>query len=187
LDPQSFQTASRSNLDALRSLVRFAHAERIDLRLVWSPVHARTLALYRVSGMLDANNELKQQVVRIVEESARSFSASPFPIWDGGRLSIPTLEPVPLSGDLSRMHFFSEGSHFTPVFGRAILDAILRDGSPGSDAAPPLVVRLTSENMLTLIEQTNAAIDQWMTAHSDEVARLESVYLAAERTVRTGK
>jgi len=45
LDPTSAETVRTRNLEFFGKLVQFGYANGIDMRITWSPVHARTLAL----------------------------------------------------------------------------------------------------------------------------------------------
>ena len=115
---------SQGNLVHLRRLLRSAHARRVELRLFFSPEHARLIELARATRLLERYRQWQASAAEVNREEAVRAGRAPFlmampddPLW--------TVAEVPPQGDtLTQPTYFLDGSHYTRVVGNAILDSL---------------------------------------------------------------
>jgi hypothetical protein len=124
----SRQKVGAVELEQFRRIVRECHDAHIDLQIVLMPVHALELECIHAGGNWATYAAWKSELVRIIADEGAEGT---FGLWDFTGFSGPPAETVPPAGDSkTRMTYFYENSHCTPVFGRLMLDAIY--GPPGT-------------------------------------------------------
>jgi hypothetical protein len=129
-----------SYVEQVRRVVRLCRERQIDLQVAIMPVHALDLEYLYTRGGWPEFEEWKKKLVGILAEEGVEGKAA---LWDFTSYTGPPAEPVPPRGDATtRMKYFFENSHCTPVLGGLILDAMY--GAPGSNA---FGVKLTSANV----------------------------------------
>jgi hypothetical protein len=144
------------------ALLRTAHRHEVDLRLFFSPTHARHDALLFDMGLIDDYIRWKRFVVETMERVAAEYGDAPYKVWDFSDATGITTEELPALDDAdSRMHWHWESSHYT----RALGDLILRHVLGNHDSAAGR--RLTSE-----------ILDEWIAA----VHRRHAAYREAARS-----
>ena len=101
-------------------ILRIAHENGIDLRIVIPPIHAWQLELIHAIGLWDDFEFWKAEMARLNEEQARQ--EAPFPIWDFAVYNEYTTEAVRTDrpGSIG-MRWFVENSHMRPEFGDFVL------------------------------------------------------------------
>lgn len=129
----------KAAMEAFRSLLRFARAHDIDLRLFISPVHARYLDWYRHVGWWPMFQQWKRELVAAIAEDAQAHpGAQPVPLWDFSGFHPVATETVPRLGDLdTRMHWYLESSHYSSATGKLILDHVLGYGRSAESSPLP--------------------------------------------------
>jgi hypothetical protein len=116
------QTLDPAYLEEFRKVVRVCRQQKIDLQVAIMPVHALDLELLYANGRWNEFEQWKQGLVRVLAEEGVEGK---FGLWDFTGYAGPPAEPVPPEGDVkSRMKFYFENSHCTPVLGSLMLDAI---------------------------------------------------------------
>ncbi len=156
----SIRTDER-NLEAFRRVVRECERKKIELILSINPVHALDLELWRAVGNWGNIERWKRDLVSIIAQEG----ATNAPLWDFSGYSSRTTESVPVKGDArSRMQFYYENSHYTPVLGSIMLDQAT------GIAANDFGVRLTRENIDQEIAKTRLDRETYARIHAGEVA-----------------
>jgi hypothetical protein len=159
------QKADPSNLELFRHVVRECRDRKIDLQMAIMPVHALQNELVYGTGHWPDFEKWKTDLVNLL---AQEGVEGKFNLWDfTGYAGLPA-EPVPPTGDVtSRMKFYFEGSHCTPVFGGLILDALF--GGPGTNQVgvkldrsnlDPHLARMLADR--AIYARTNAADIAWV-------------------------
>ena len=144
------------------ALLRTAHRHEVDLRLFFSPTHARHDALLFDMGLIDDYIRWKRFVVETMERVAAEYGDAPYKVWDFSDATRITTEELPALDDAdSRMHWHWESSHYTRALGDLILSHVL--GNHDSAAGR----RLTPQNL-----------DEWIAA----VHRRHAAYREAARS-----
>jgi hypothetical protein len=117
---------------SFRELLSFARAERIDLRLFISPVHARYLEWYRRVGWWPLYDAWRRGLVdALADEATARPGTAAFPLWDFSGFNSMSTEAVPRLGDMeASMQWYIESSHYTREHGNIILDRVI--GHPGA-------------------------------------------------------
>lgn len=138
-----------STMEKLRVLVRFARDHEIELRLFFSPVHARLLIAARESGLWTMIEDNKRAVVQVLaEDAARDLARKPFQLWDFHTFNSITNELVPPLDDIeSKMKWYWEVSHYKSVTGDLVLDQVLEHQEPGRDVPDDFGILLTAKNI----------------------------------------
>jgi hypothetical protein len=115
----AMQEVSTNEMQALRDVLISAHEHGIELTLAINPVHALDLELMVAPRTWPRFEQWKRDVVKIVADVA----ATNVVLWDFTGYWAPTMEPVPPATDkTTRMKFYYENSHYTPVMGGLMLD-----------------------------------------------------------------
>lgn len=144
VDPES----GVNTLESFRQIVRTAIRDKIDLRLVIGPSHARYFECYRLMGDWYLWEEWKRALVRVLEEEAEKAGVTPFPLWDFSGFNDYTMEPVPRAGDKkTRMKWYFEASHYTTDLGDLVQDRVFDHKEPGRTVPGHFGVLLTSRNI----------------------------------------
>lgn len=158
-------TDPTSPLQMFRRMVRLAHENNIDFRVVISPSHARIWEVLYAGGAWQFWEDWKRALVTITEEEAARAKASPYPVWDFSGYNSVTTEPVPR--DRSPMKWYTDGSHFKPNVGAMMLDRIY--GSEDNDVPPDFGVRLSSSNIDRALAKLRNARDAYAIGHPIDV------------------
>jgi hypothetical protein len=129
-----------SYVEQVRHVVHVCRERKIDLQVAIMPVHALDLEYLYTRGGWPQFEEWKQKLVAILAEEGVEGEVA---LWDFTDYAGPPAEAVPPAGDvITRMKYYFENSHFTPVLGAQILDAMY--GPPGANE---FGVKLTRANL----------------------------------------
>ncbi|MBL8386145.1 MAG: hypothetical protein JNM90_23885 [Burkholderiales bacterium] len=163
--------AARAGLEHLRRLLRGAHARGVEVRMFFSPEHARLIGLARAAGLIDAYRAWLRAVDAVNREEAARAGRSPFvliypfdPAWVG--------EPVPAAGDLTEPRHFIDGSHYTPAVGRRIV-GLLADARSGDLEAG--------------FARALAATDAYLTDRPEDAAEIAAAVRRAREACPAGR
>jgi hypothetical protein len=154
-----------ANLALFRHIVRTCRDRGIDLQVAILPVHALEVEMIHASGRWPEFEEWKTDLVNVL---AAEGVEGKFNFWDFTGFTGPSAEPVPPPGDsATRMKYYFENSHFTPVFGGMIIDAMF-----GPSTTNQIGIALSRSNLqehLARIREdrstyvrTNSADIQWV-------------------------
>ena len=117
--------------------------------------------------------QLKREVLQLNVANAASAGKPPFPLWDFSGYNSINTEPVPAIDDnRSRMKYFFDGTHSTPLLGKLVQDVIFSVSSAGAQAPEDFGVRLLTGNIESLLAADRVARDDWVSSHSQDVAEI---------------
>ncbi len=100
-------------LATFEALAQFCYARGIDMKIFFSPVHARLLLGMFYVGLWDELETLKTRVHQINRRLAARNDRDPFDIWDFSTVNSYSQEAVPPLGQ--EMQWYHEASHFKPA------------------------------------------------------------------------
>jgi hypothetical protein len=156
-----------------RAMLKQARASGIELNLFIQPEHARQLELVRAAGLWPTYENWKRTLVRIVEEESERDGSS-IALWDFGNYDSITTENLPAPGDTrTRMQYFTDLSHYTPVVGNFILTRIFGEMQSRLKVPPGFGYRLTQNNVEARLQDVRSAQEAYRATHRSEVAELE--------------
>lgn len=169
----STQVLDETTLECLRRIVRGCREDGIDLQIAILPVHALDLELLYGMGRWSEFESWKRSMVKVLAEEGVEGK---FVLWDFTGYAGPVGEPVPLPGDTTtRMTYYFESSHLTPVLGASVLDAIY--GNPGAAFGARLTTQSIERHLAAIraeraaYAQTNAAEVAWVQSILHQVVR----------------
>lgn len=134
--PFRFEDDARwSSFDALSRMVAIAREHRIELRLYFSPHHARSYEAIRLMGWWPQYEAWQRSVAGILEDDARVHPGEGrFPLWDfGGYTSVTTDPVVDAPPPAAGYRWYSDAIHFRAPVGYMLLDRMFQP-----EDAPPL-------------------------------------------------
>ena len=140
-------------------------AERaVRLIVLCPPIHARFQESLSAAGAWLHYETWKRELAsRTLARQAKRSGQGTVELWDFSIFNDLTCEPLPSDGR-GPMHYFSDSAHFTPEFGRLILDELL-------GAAPTrLGVRLDRVEIETHLAGIRTALEVYRTANPGVVA-----------------
>ncbi len=106
-------------------IVSLAYGNDIDLYIYFSPAHARLYEAQCIVGRWFTIEDMKREVVKIVEDQAKNSGVDPYPVWEFSGCNTVTVETVPVENDSENMmNWYREGSHYTRETAKLILDKI---------------------------------------------------------------
>ena len=114
---------SPGGVDHLRRLLRSAHAHRVELRLFFSPEHARLIELARATRLLERYRQWLASVDAVNREEAARAGRAPFILALPDDPRWTTAVVPPRSDTLTQPSYFWDSSHYTRLVGNAILDS----------------------------------------------------------------
>ncbi|HWQ93067.1 MAG TPA: hypothetical protein VN673_15440, partial [Clostridia bacterium] len=169
----SLQSVDPALVEQLRTVVRTCRDHNIGLKIAILPVHALDLELLYADGRWAEFEAWKTSLARILAEEGVEER---FPLWDFTGYAGPAAEPVPPAGDTNtRMRYYFENSHFTPLLGGQILDALC--GSPTNQLGAKLTCGTVKEHLARILEdrvafaRTQPAEVEWIQQILSEVSK----------------
>jgi hypothetical protein len=113
----SFETfnpvSGYDTVETFEKLVQFCYVNDIDMKIYFSPIHARLLLGMFCVGLWDELKTLKTNVYRINQKLAEKHDSIPYDIWDFTTINSYSQEPIPPLGQ--EMQWYVEDSHFLPA------------------------------------------------------------------------
>jgi hypothetical protein len=159
------QAVDPEHLALFRHIVTVCRNQKIDLQVAVMPVHALDLELLYASGRWSEFEKWKTDLVKVLAEEGVEGQ---FNLWDFTGYAGPVAETVPPEGDTkTRMKYYFENSHCTPVLGGMMLDVMFGGGGTNAFGArleranlQPHLARILADR--TAYARTNAAEIQWV-------------------------
>lgn len=168
-------------LACFRRILELGHREGADVRLFVTPSHVWQLEVINTVGLWPMLEAWKTELVKANGEAAAARNREPFPLWDFFYPNSVTTEPVPAERNTEvRMLYFLEGSHFTKMGGRMVLDRMFPETPTGEMLPDDFGVRLTRANLLNHLEKSRIALSAWETDHSQDVAEIAALWEKAK-------
>ncbi len=163
-----------SSIDHLRKLAEFAQREGIELRMFFSPVHARLLDTIRTAQLWPAFEGWKRQVVVAVDPIAQRAHGT-ISIWDFADYSAITSEPVPAAHDaVTRMRWFWDAQHYKPELGNLVLERLFGAGNPDALGPQDYGVQVSAANIDMHLLAIRGRQHTYEVSHPDEVAEVHA-------------
>ncbi len=160
------------HLKDFEALVAFAKAEQIQLIVLTSPSHVRSLELLRATGLWPEVERFKREIARISQGAG-------FALWElGAPDARTTAEEVPASGDkTARMRWYWESSHFKKELGDLTLARLL--GKPMPEGLADWGEQLTPESLDGVLAKVSDGVQSWAAAHPADVEEIRKVVVDA--------
>lgn len=172
-------------IDEIRAIFIRAHRDRITLKLLVSPSHARQWETLAAAGRWDQWEEWKHQLVKMNEEEAQRAGQPPFPLRDFSGYNSITTETVPPLGDIqTMMRWYFDSSHYTPAAGDLVLDRIFNYQSPDRTVPDDFGVLMTSQTIEAHLARIRADRERYRQTHPQDVAEIEAMAREVAQTKR---
>jgi len=149
-----------NQMQALWHVLAVCRERRIELTLAINPVHAMDMELLQVGQNWDRFEQWKRDLVKIVAEESPDGRT---PVWDFSGYNGLTTEQIPPAGDHTRMKYYYESSHFTPLTGGLMLDRMF--GRATNDFG----TRITVANIEAHLEETRAQRELFVARYAADV------------------
>jgi hypothetical protein len=159
------QAVDPAYLEKFRHIVQVCRDQNIDLQVAIMPVHALDLELVHAGGRWPDLENWKRKLVTIL---AQEGVEGRFGLWDFTDYAGPQAEAVPPPGDSkTRMKYYFENSHCTPVLGAMMVDAMFSGGATNGFGVELARTNLESNLARILRDRdayaaTNAADIRWV-------------------------
>lgn len=165
---------NETSLGYIGRIVEFCRAQRIDLRIFITPAHAHQLEITAAADGWAFIEGAKRALVRLLtEDAARHPGEAPVPLWDFSGYSTITTEPLPDPGGHAEMTYYWDSSHFKEVVGDNLLDRIFERSTPGRPVPDDFGVRLTPDNIESVLAGDRAAQARYRAAHPGDIDRIK--------------
>jgi hypothetical protein len=161
------QRISVEEMASLRRMLGACRENNIEITLAINPVHALDLEVLRVGGNWERFEEWKRELVRIVAvESPRDQVA----LWDFTGYWPPTSEEVPPAGDnRTRMKYYFENSHYTPIMGALMLDRMF------GHATNEFGAKISASNVEAHLEMIRQHRESYARTHAADVKWVQGI------------
>ena len=158
--------------DPFRFMLRQAYAEGTDLRLYTTPLNAAIYQLLDSLGLSERYDFWLRELVRINEEEAARAERTPYALWDFGNINTITNEAIPASGDLARMQWYWDHSHYRRSAGDLILDRVFSHDDPAHGLPVDFGMRVTGANIDAHLARSRAKLAAWVAANSELASQI---------------
>jgi hypothetical protein len=166
----------KRQLRHLSDLLRQAYAQRTSTILYFSPFHARLATAMYAVGLWPQWEQLKREVLQINLDLAAAGGYEPYPLWDFSGYNSVNTEPVPAPADSrTRMKYFFDSTHATPLTGKFVQDKVFALPSPGEQAPEDFGVRLSAGNIEQLLLADRVSRDSWIAQNPEDVAEIRAL------------
>lgn len=175
---------SEARLADFRYVVQKCLEQKIELLVVFPPVHALQLEAIQVAGLWTKLEELKRELTNVVSvESDRVSSSKEWvQVWDFSRFEGLTAEPFPpLTERDAQMIGYIETSHFRPRLGQACLWTILDQANRNQLIADLGLrgdlfgIQLSPDNIESHLSLLRRERDRFAEEHPNEIDWLKSL------------
>lgn len=167
----SFAEKGADSVAIYQAILRFAHENQIDLRILVSPSHARQWHLVWSIGLWDTWEAWKRTLVKQNEDIAKEMKRTAFPVWDFSGFNSITAEPFPsLCDKQKRMRWYWESSHYKRETGNLVLDRIFGRNTPTLPV--DFGVAMNSANIDAHLRATRHDHLSWVAQHPQDVAEI---------------
>ncbi|MGB5396216.1 MAG: hypothetical protein WBN96_03640 [Gammaproteobacteria bacterium] len=164
--------SSNERVIYFQKIVELAYRNNIELVIYISPVHARYYEAKCLVGEWKNIENMKRNVVRIVETVAKQEGNKPGTVWDFSGYNTITTEPVPAAGDrVSLMKWYLEGSHYSYKTAEIIFNTMFNRGHDPADFG----IKLDTGNIEDHLNAIRAQRNAYIAAHGDVIKELKSI------------
>lgn len=164
-----------SRVEILEDMLAANRAAGIRTTIVILPVHATFLETIRVTGLWDAFEQWKRDVVRTARESQEGTGAS-VPVWDFTDYDAFSTEAFDATPEaIAPLRWFRDPSHINRDLGDRVLARIAGEAR----ATDEIGVRLDETDLDRHLARVRANRDRYATENPREVAWVESLVTAS--------
>jgi hypothetical protein len=118
----------------------------------------------------------KRQFVQMNTELAAQYQAELFSLWDFSGYNSITTEAVPALADTdTKMQYFFDGTHSTPLTGVLVQDVVFAIQSGPQRAPADFGQRLQLDTIEKVLAADRAARHAWMNTHQQEVQEITAL------------
>ena|GEM_PF-1541922 len=176
------------HLQHLAALLQKLIAADVRVYAFISPAHVTHLELLAEMGLINEYEDWKRSLVQIFAEANQDLPEQRRAIlWDFSGYSEITTEKVPAPDDQEFMRWYSDSSHANPNVGQIMINGIFGRRADDVATAAPFGVRLTADNIETVIEQTRLDSARYRRDNPDEIARMQEMLRNNPETARKFK
>ncbi|SRR5579884_112809 len=169
-------SADETSLGYIRRIVEFCRAKRIDLRIFITPAHVHQAEIAAAADEGTWIEGAKRDLVSLLaEEAARHPGEAPIPLWDFSGYSSVTTEPLPGVGRRDEMRYYWDSSHFKEIVGDYLLDRIFGIANPQRPLPDDFGVRLTADNIASVLLRDQAAQQWYRSTHPEEIGKIRAL------------
>lgn len=163
---------SRDTLADFRELLRLAHANDVEVRLLISPSHAWHWETLADVGLWRGWEQWKRSLVTINTEEAQRSGQAVYPLWDFSGYNSITTETVPPADSPAKMRWYSDSSHYNRACGDLILDRVLGQPDPAGRIPADFGVLMDADNVDAHLEDIRQARTRYRDTHVSDVREL---------------
>lgn len=164
----------QSSFDNLRKLLDIAYRDKIDLRMLISPSHARLWEALHAVGLWSKFEQWKREVVTINEQQAKKYGKQPFPLWDFSGYNAYTTETI-----TDNMKWYWESSHYKQELGNIVLNSVFE-----AKIAEDFGVLINAKNIDKHLADIRIKQQQYRKSHPIDAAEVKKL---AEETAKLRK
>jgi len=167
---------SDSQFEYLRRLLEQAYQQDTHLVVYFSPFHARFAEAMHAVGLWPLFEQLKRELLQVNQELSAQYQRQPYLIWDFSGYNPVTTEPVPAMNDVnSKMKYFFDSTHSTPLTGKLIQDVLFATGDTGEAPAKDFGRLLQLETLDDAMAADRAGRASWIEAFPDDVSEINDL------------
>ena len=167
---------SPTEFNALRTFLRTAYNQNIEVYLAISPSHVLHWEIYRIMGLWSEFENLKRNLVNIIEDEAVRAEKPAYPLWDFSGYNDINSEPIPgLDEPEAHMQWFWESVHYKKRLGDTVLNTLFGLQSDVLTIPENFGVRLTSLNIEAHLKQQRQAQLDFMQGNPEEIREIEKL------------
>jgi hypothetical protein len=179
LPARTYDFSSQAGCDRLADFdiaLRVCSDRGVRLIVICPPIHARFQEALAVAGAWPIYEEWKRQIAfRTQLRQAQITGPGVVELWDFSLFNEMTCEFLPSDGT-RQMRYFFDSAHFTPEFGRVILDEILK-------GTPQLGVRLDHVEIESHLARLRADLQRFRIENPAVVADVRATLGASKGNI----
>ncbi len=165
-----FINNNRDNIQILEDIISFSHRNKIDLKIIISPIHARLLEIINSKGLWSKFEEWKKEIVIANNNKSKEYSKRKFPVWDFADYSTYTTEIIPLPNDpIPSTKWYWESSHYKKELGDLMLNIVLDSKYVNTVISSPLGHEISSKNIDIHLKEIKLRKKQWRKLRSLDI------------------
>lgn len=168
---------SLPTVQVFKEIVEFCRHNRIDLRILIPPIHARKLEVKRQFGLWPRFEQWKRELVAVLTADGVSHPDHlPFILWDFSGYNSITTETVPPLNDIkTKMHWYWEGSHYKKITGDLALDRIFSSAGKELNDRVDFGGPLTVANIEKHLQSIRRAQQRYIASHPNDVQEIKTL------------
>lgn len=161
-------------LHYFREMLETVYQDDIDLKIFFSPVHARMQEIYCIDDAAQSLEKFKYSIVSLVESVAKKHNKKPLLVLDFSVYSTITTEALPDLGDRNTiMEWYWEGSHYSTATAKIMLKKML-DGNQNLKFKD-FGIRLNKSNIIEHFIKQRKLRKKYQNTHIKDIDEIHSI------------